>query len=83
MSETLKDQISRLEGMAAGDPTWDLSDNDQAAIRTLLDQRNELLEALNKLRGAIDGIGMEYPYLSECKAIALKAIAKSEGIWAI
>ena len=32
MSESHKEQISRLRLMAAGDATWDLSDNDRAAI---------------------------------------------------
>ena|SRR5580658_5807749 len=37
MSETFAEQISRLELMADGDPQWDLSDNDRAAIRALLE----------------------------------------------
>ena len=35
--ESFADQIARLELMASGDPTWDLSDNDKAAIRALLE----------------------------------------------
>ena len=37
MSETFAEQIERLELMADGDPQWDLSDNDRAAIRALLE----------------------------------------------
>ena len=36
--ETFVEQIARLELMAAGDAQWDLSDNDQAAIRALLEK---------------------------------------------
>ncbi len=36
-NESFSDQIARLELMADGDPTWDLSDNDRAAIRALLE----------------------------------------------
>ena len=36
--ETFQEQIERLELMAAGDPQWDLSDNDRAAIRVLLEK---------------------------------------------
>jgi hypothetical protein len=35
--ETLAEQIERLGLMANGDPQWDLSENDRAAIRTLLE----------------------------------------------
>jgi hypothetical protein len=35
--ESFADKISRLELMADGDPTWDLSENDRAAIRSLLE----------------------------------------------
>jgi hypothetical protein len=35
--ETFAEQIERLELMADGDSQWDLSDNDRAAIRALLE----------------------------------------------
>jgi hypothetical protein len=38
MSESDADNISRLELMGSGDPTWDLSKNDTAAIRFALDE---------------------------------------------
>ena len=37
MSESLADQITRLQLMAGGDPKYDLSPNDRAAIGTALD----------------------------------------------
>ncbi len=36
-TETFDEQIQRLELMANGDAAWDLSDNDRAAIRALLE----------------------------------------------
>lgn len=36
MSESFDDQLSRVELMAAGDPTWDLSPNDLAALQAVL-----------------------------------------------
>ena len=36
--ESISEAIERLELMADGDPQWDLSDNDRAAIRTVLDE---------------------------------------------
>jgi len=36
--ESPKDKMARLELMAEGEPTWDLSDNDRAAIQYALDR---------------------------------------------
>ena len=38
MSQSPADMLSRLELMAGGDPTWDLSRNDMAAIQFALDE---------------------------------------------
>lgn len=38
MAESWKDQLSRVRMMANGDPKWDLSDNDIAAIKAVLDR---------------------------------------------
>lgn len=46
MSESHADRIARVEAMAAGGETWDLSDNDIAALRTVLSDRAELLKWL-------------------------------------
>lgn len=43
-SESHADQIRRVEGMASGDSTWDLSDNDCTALATVLKERTELTE---------------------------------------
>lgn len=41
----------------------------------------EMYEALFKLRGAVDGILLEYEYLTECKALALAALAKVYNVF--
>ena len=47
MSETFADQVERVALMAAGHETWDLSDNDTAALRAVLN-------ALALVRAALD-----------------------------
>lgn len=37
MSESFDEQVSRVRLMASGEPTWDLSDNDRAALQAVLD----------------------------------------------
>jgi hypothetical protein len=58
-SETPDEMLSRVSQMADGDPTWDLSTNDQEALHHLLDDREKLravllnvkiAEVYNKLR---------------------------------
>jgi hypothetical protein len=46
--ESFREQLSRLEQMAKDDDgeTWDLSNNDQAAIRAVLAERATLCRAL-------------------------------------
>ena len=39
----------------------------------------EMYEALFKLRAAVDGILLEYEYLTECKSLASAALAKAEN----
>ncbi len=36
--ETYEEQLSRVQLMASGDPTWDLSENDMAALNAVLDR---------------------------------------------
>lgn len=35
-TESITEQIERVRGMAAGDLTWDLSENDKVALNTIL-----------------------------------------------
>lgn len=43
---SIAEQVSRVRQMADRSGTWDLSDNDVAALRTVLEQRDALLAAL-------------------------------------
>lgn len=51
MSETLDDQLSRLNLMAGGDPTWDLSASDCLAIGAALDRIAELERQVAAISG--------------------------------
>jgi hypothetical protein len=44
------EQLERVKLMAAGSPTWDLSDNDLAALSALLTQVTELTKENNALK---------------------------------
>lgn len=48
MPESFEDQLSRVRLMSEGDPTWDLSPNDQAALKAVLAQ----LETLQRTKEA-------------------------------
>jgi hypothetical protein len=54
--ESTADKLARLQGMADGDPTWDLSDNDMEAIRWVLDERQRMQEALKRVRQGYQNI---------------------------
>lgn len=44
MAESFKEQLFRVQSMAKDDgSTWDLSENDQAALQAMLDALNELM----------------------------------------
>ena len=49
MSESFDDQLSRIELMASGDPTWDLSPNDCGALNAVLDDRQGLKSVITEL----------------------------------
>ena len=49
MSESFEEQLSRVNLMAGGDPTWDLSPNDCLALGAVLDE-------ISRLRAALDAI---------------------------
>lgn len=48
-TEDFEDQLSRVRLMASGDPTWDLSPNDQAALTAVLNRLKEAEDAIEKL----------------------------------
>ena len=47
--DTLDEQVSRITLMAAGDPTWDLSPKDCAALAAILAEREELLSVMGHI----------------------------------
>jgi hypothetical protein len=96
MSESFADQMSRLRQMCdEGSETWDLSDNDRAAISTVLASHDALLEALKYFAALKDCDeeseaceGNSGPYCSthgdtdlhvDAIKAARAAIAKAEG----
>lgn len=44
-TESVQEQLGRVQSMASGAETWDLSENDCAALKTVLAQRGQLLAA--------------------------------------
>lgn len=79
MAESFTEQLSRVRLMTGAD-TWDLSDNDRAALSAVLDSHHDLLRALKnalvELEVNGDSIGAVVDVLeSEGRA----AIAKSEA----
>ena len=48
------EQLLRIELMATGDPTWDLSENDIEAIKAILAERTALREALSALIAGLE-----------------------------
>lgn len=82
-SESHAEQIARVEGMASGDSTWDLSDNDCAALATVLKERAELLQAMKTALAYLDRDGIKpsewYRLSGEHVASFRIAIGEAEG----
>lgn len=75
--EALDEQVERLEMMGSESGTWDLSDNDTAAINAVLAHREELLRCLLCLRSFMWAEG--YADQTAEMAQADAAIAKAEA----
>lgn len=63
--ETFEEQLERVEGMASGSPTWDLSRNDLAALSALLEaekrgtaERDYMREGINAAHEVLDRLGV-------------------------
>lgn len=56
MAESFEDQLSRVRLMAEGDPTWDLSPNDQTALKTVLARADEAIASEILLERAVKGL---------------------------
>jgi len=57
MSETHAEKIARVEMMAEGQDTWDLSDNDTEALTVILRERSDLLKALRECVRVLEDMG--------------------------
>jgi hypothetical protein len=59
MSESFSEQVERVKSMARGDATWDLSDNDTAALKAILvkleEQGKQNRDLRNELKSLHDG----------------------------
>jgi hypothetical protein len=57
MDEKLQEHINRVKLIATGNETWDLSDNDLAALNAILQYIKELEDALSEyqLRESLAG----------------------------
>ena len=87
MSETFDDQIDRLRLMARGNPKWDLSDNDRAAIKAALDRIEELERGTTIAFGAT-GLKLKIAIDLRCNGPACGVKIRGEGldtdaIWAV
>lgn len=83
-AESFRDQLARLVQMGAGDSdTWDLSENDTAAIQAVLTSHADLLAALKETAFALAKVVLATGDLSVSHAwiidAANHAIAKAEG----
>ena len=56
MSESNSDKLSRLTIMSTGSETWDLSPNDQRAIRFALDEIDRLTRERDSERDLVTGL---------------------------
>lgn len=77
--ESFAEQLSRLRQMAAGDDTWDLSDNDTAAIRAVLDSHARLLAGLQHMQTCSTCAEGSWSECLRGGTDAADAIAKAEG----
>ena len=53
MAETFKEQLERVESMANPSGSWDLSDNDMAALSALLDHYKGAQQQLTEAQATI------------------------------
>ncbi len=77
--ERHSERIARVEMMAGGDSTWDLSDNDCEALMTVLAERMELLRVLREIVSAVEIEGASKSLFQVIHNAALDVIRKAEG----
>lgn len=77
--ENYEDKRARLDMMAKGDPTWDLSPNDVAAVRTILERHDALKSQLAKARALIAAFRAERRALLEWMDGNAESWGRAEG----
>lgn len=77
-SETHREQVERVELMAANVRWRELSDNDCAALRTVLLDRAELLEALTALLASVEYARIGALIIDNARAALTKATEGAE-----
>lgn len=76
--ESPQEMMDRVKGMAEGDPTWDLSDNDRLALAALI-RRVERLENFLQARLRRHFSHREDPNECDCiQCIAIREVLKEE-----
>lgn len=75
MSESFEDQLSRVQQMADGSPTWDLSKNDTAALTAVLVNFNRRADRIQELAERVTTLEGERAEVLEKLKLALPHIA--------
>lgn len=65
VQESFEDQLSRVQQMASGSPTWDLSPNDIAALKAVLVNFNRRADEIARLHGLVDRAVRGLKFLGE------------------
>ena len=70
-TESFSEQVERVKSMARGDGTWDLSDNDQAALKTLLAKLEEQGKNNRALRKELEDLHSSFARSIEARSKGL------------
>lgn len=82
MSESMTEQIERVRGMASGDATWDLSENDIAALKTVLERHDAAEKAVLYLASRLQedpNVGYYCGYGTQVFYLTAQAVAVLTG----
>lgn len=80
--ESIKERVERVRGMASGDPTWDLSENDIAALKTVLERHDAAEKAVLYLAqriGEDPNVGYYCGYGTQVFYLTAQALAALTG----
>jgi hypothetical protein len=80
--ESISERIERVRGMANGDSTWDLSENDIAALKTVLERHDAAVKAVVYLAQRIQDnpdIGYYCGWGTQVFYLTARAVSVIEG----